>query len=127
MSRVFLTGGYDAGSLMLQMKKEHGRFLVQPVFRLDPKIFGAAQHTPILLGDHLYGVRADGKFVCLSLDGKVVWTQVQTGVNDGKWIEVQQKGNNGSWTPFTGSEEVVISGQTNLSNGVKVETVKAAE
>lgn len=72
--RIFLTGGYDAGSLMLQMKKENGRFLVQPTFRLDPKIFGAAQHTPILLGDHLYGVRADGKFVCLSMDGKVVWT-----------------------------------------------------
>ena len=23
--------------------------------------------------DHLYGARADGKFVCLNLEGKVVW------------------------------------------------------
>jgi hypothetical protein len=23
--------------------------------------------------NHIYGVRADGKFVCLSFDGKVVW------------------------------------------------------
>jgi multidrug efflux pump subunit AcrA (membrane-fusion protein) len=60
-------------------------------------------------------------------DGKAVWTQVQTGVNDGKWIEVQQKGINSAWTPFTGSEEVVISGQINLSNGIKVETIKAEQ
>jgi hypothetical protein len=46
-------------------------------------------------------------------------------VSDGKWIEVQQHGINGSWTPFTGSEDVVMTGQTNLSNGVKVETGKA--
>lgn len=31
------------------------------------------QHAPIRYHDHLYGVRADGKFVCLTLDGKVVW------------------------------------------------------
>jgi outer membrane protein assembly factor BamB len=72
-SRIFLSGGYDAGSLMLQMKKENGHLLAQPAFRLGPKVFGAAQHTPILFGNHLYGVRQDGKLVCLSLDGKVVW------------------------------------------------------
>jgi len=36
-------------------------------------VFGATQHTPILKDGHLYGVRADGRFVCLGLDGKVVW------------------------------------------------------
>ena len=28
----------------------------------------------MLLDNHLYGVRADGKFVCLTLDGKPAWT-----------------------------------------------------
>jgi outer membrane protein assembly factor BamB len=72
--RIFLSGGYGAGSLMLQLKKENGGLVAQPVFRLRPEVFGATQHTPILYGDHLYGARADGKFVCLAEDGKVVWT-----------------------------------------------------
>jgi outer membrane protein assembly factor BamB len=72
--RIFLTGGYNAGSLMLQLKKEGDRFTAQSLFRLPPEVFGATQHTPVLYGDHLYGVRADGKFVCLTLDGKPVWT-----------------------------------------------------
>ena len=72
--RIFLTGGYDAGSLMLQLSRENGRFEAKTVFRLRPAVFGATQHTPILYGNRLYGVRADGKFVCLGLDGKVVWT-----------------------------------------------------
>ena len=72
--RIFLSGGYGAGSLMLQLKKENGALAAQPLFRLGPEVFGATQHTPILYGNHLYGARADGKFVCLGLDGKVVWT-----------------------------------------------------
>jgi outer membrane protein assembly factor BamB len=72
--RIFLSGGYGAGSLMLQLKKENGGLAVHLLFRLGPEVFGATQHTPILYGHHLYGVRADGKFVCLTEDGKVVWT-----------------------------------------------------
>jgi len=72
--RIFLSGGYDAGSLMLQLKHEGGRVVEQPVFKLKPQVFGATQHTPVLHGNHLYGVRADGKFVCLDLQGKVLWT-----------------------------------------------------
>ena len=30
--------------------------------------------TPIFHQGHLYGTRADGKFVCLSTEGKVLWT-----------------------------------------------------
>jgi outer membrane protein assembly factor BamB len=72
--RIFLTGGYNAGSLMIQLQQENGRVVARPVFKLDPETFGATQHTPILHDGYIYGVRADGKFVCLGLDGKVVWT-----------------------------------------------------
>lgn len=72
--RLFLSGGYGAGSLMLKLKKENGRWLPETAFRLPPEVFGATQHTPILYNNYLYGARADGKFVCLSLEGKVVWT-----------------------------------------------------
>jgi len=72
--RIFLTGGYNAGSLMLQLQQENGHLAAKPVFKLEPEVFGATQHTPILHDGHIYGTRADGKFVCLDLDGKVVWT-----------------------------------------------------
>jgi outer membrane protein assembly factor BamB len=72
--RIFLTGGYDAGSLMLQLGREGGRFVPRTVFKLAAGVFGATQHTPILHENHLYGVRADGKFVCLTLEGQPVWT-----------------------------------------------------
>jgi outer membrane protein assembly factor BamB len=72
--RIFFTGGYNAGSLMIQLQETNGHFAAKPVFKLEPETFGATQHTPIFHDGHIYGVRADGKFVCLGLDGKVVWT-----------------------------------------------------
>ena len=72
--RIFLSGGYNAGSLMLQVKMEEGRFSAQTLFKLGPEVFGATQQTPILYNDHIYGVRPDGQFVCLDLQGKPVWT-----------------------------------------------------
>jgi len=71
--RIFLSGGYNAGSMMLQLSEADGSITVSERFRLKPKVFGAAQHTPILYGDRLYGVRPDGQFVCLDLDGNVLW------------------------------------------------------
>jgi outer membrane protein assembly factor BamB len=71
--RIFFTGGYNAGSLMLQLQEDNGRYSVKPLFRLTANVFGATQHTPVFKDGHLYGIRADGRFVCLGLDGKVVW------------------------------------------------------
>ncbi|HWI59645.1 MAG TPA: PQQ-binding-like beta-propeller repeat protein, partial [Bacillota bacterium] len=71
--RLFCSGGYNAGSAMLQLKKEGDRFAVQTAFKLAPEIFGATQHSPALYDNHIYGVRPDGRFACLSLDGKTVW------------------------------------------------------
>lgn len=76
--RIFLSGGYNAGSLMLQLAEENGRILPKPLFRLDPETFGATQQTPIYYNDHLYGVRPDGQFVCLDLAGQVVWSSGPT-------------------------------------------------
>jgi outer membrane protein assembly factor BamB len=72
--RIFLSGGYNAGSLMMRVKRQGDRFVPETVFKLNADVFGATQHTPIAYQNHIYGVRADGKFVCLSFDGKVVWT-----------------------------------------------------
>ncbi len=100
--KIFLTGGYGAGSLMLQLETtaplsrpsatlapsdgerdgvrgdsspqtDATKLSVRKLFRLAPEVFGATQHTPILKDGFLYGARADGRFVCLGLDGKVIW------------------------------------------------------
>jgi outer membrane protein assembly factor BamB len=72
--QIFLSGGYNAGSLMLQLQVENGRFIPKTLFKLDPDTFGATQQTPVFFNEHLYGVRPDGQFVCLGLDGKVLWS-----------------------------------------------------
>jgi outer membrane protein assembly factor BamB len=71
--RVFLTGGYNAGSLMLQFAVKDGALVASPLWRVKANVFGATQHSPIFHDNHLFGIRADGQFVCLGLDGKVVW------------------------------------------------------
>jgi outer membrane protein assembly factor BamB len=71
--RIFLTGGYGAGSLMVQLQERDGRLSLKTLFKLAPEIFGATQHTPMLKDNFIYATRADGRFVCLGLDGKVVW------------------------------------------------------
>ena len=45
----------------------------EELFRLKPSVFGAAQHTPILFGGHLYGVRPDEQMVCMNLNGEILW------------------------------------------------------
>ena len=72
--RIFLSGGYNAGSMMIQLKEKDGEIVPEPVFRLKSKVFGSAVQTPILYQGYLYGVRPDGQLVCLGLDGKLVWT-----------------------------------------------------
>ena len=71
--RIFLSGGYNAGSLMLQLKKEGDRIVPKTLFKLEPEVFGATQHSPILWQNHIYGVRPDGRFVCLTPEGKSLW------------------------------------------------------
>jgi HlyD family secretion protein len=58
-------------------------------------------------------------------NGKAIQTPVQTGVNDGKWIEVAKKRAPEGWTNFTGDEEVILGDLSELSDGQKVEVIKS--
>jgi len=71
--QVFFSGGYDAGSMMLQVKDAGGKLAAEQLFRLKAAVFGATQQTPIFYQNHIFGVRPDGQLVCLDLNGKVVW------------------------------------------------------
>ncbi|NIP22363.1 MAG: PQQ-binding-like beta-propeller repeat protein [Phycisphaerae bacterium] len=75
---IFLSGGYEAGSMMLQLTGENGTISAQPTFRLKPEVFGSEQQTPIFYDGHIYGIRPDKLLTCLNLDGQVVWTSPAT-------------------------------------------------
>jgi outer membrane protein assembly factor BamB len=72
--RILLTGGYNAGALMLRLTRQGQDVVVEPVYRLKAEVFGAPQHTPIFYQGHIFGVRQDGQMVCLRPDGQVLWT-----------------------------------------------------
>lgn len=81
--RVFLTGGYRAGSALIQVKQENGKFAVKELFKTDA--CGSQIPQPLFYKDHLYvnsntNDREDG-MMCLALDGQVKWkTSDLTGV-----------------------------------------------
>lgn len=77
-NRLFLSGGYNAGSMMLRLDPSPDG--IQPVtdFRLQARQFGATQQTPILFQDNLYGIHPDGPLVCLDLGGQTLWSSEPT-------------------------------------------------
>ncbi len=73
--RIFITSGYEAGSMMIQVQKGAAGFTVQKLYDLTSKQFNSEVHTPILFQNHLFAVGSTthGRFTCLGLDGKIVW------------------------------------------------------
>lgn len=85
--RIFLSGGYGSGCMMAQVGKVSvdaggGRIQqineVKELWRLkaEPGGYGSEQHGPILFNGHLYGTNTgnQGELVCLTLDGKQLWS-----------------------------------------------------
>lgn len=87
--RIFLTGGYGAGSEMIRLKSgADGTFEAESVYKLDEKVFGCEQQTPILYQDHIYGVSKNGELACLNLDGEVQWNSGTTRFGLGPYLIV---------------------------------------
>ena len=85
--RIFFCGGYNSGSLMLQLQQEQGRIVPQTVFRLAARQFGSEQQTPVLWQQHLYAVRQkDQQLVCLDLDGKELWNSGRDKFGSGPYL-----------------------------------------
>jgi outer membrane protein assembly factor BamB len=72
--RIFLSGGYNSGSMMLAVKQVDGAYAPEALFKLGPRVFGSDQQTPVYFEGYLYGVRPDGQLTCLNLDGEIRWT-----------------------------------------------------
>lgn len=74
-NRIFFSGGYNAGSLLLQLDTQGDRIVPKTVRAIKSSQFGAVQHTPIVFENHIYGIREKDKtLVCLDFEGRVVWS-----------------------------------------------------
>lgn len=79
-NRILLSGGYKAGSLLLELRSDDDK-KPQPIVvaRLDERTFSVEQQTPIAFGDGIYGVLTKGggprkeQLVCVSREGAVLW------------------------------------------------------
>jgi outer membrane protein assembly factor BamB len=74
--RVFMTGSYDAGSLMVRVQANAGKLSADRVFDFTKNEWNSEVHTPIVYKGHMFAVgkKKRGLFTCLNLDGKEVWT-----------------------------------------------------
>ena len=74
--RVFMTASYDAGSVMVRVKRTGEAFKAEAVFDLKNNEWNSEVHTPVVYKGHLFAVgkKKRGLFTCLSFDGKEVWT-----------------------------------------------------
>jgi outer membrane protein assembly factor BamB len=73
--RIFITSGYEAGSMMVQVEKGPSGFSARKLYSLKSTEFNSEAQTPILYQNSLFAVssKTRGRFTCLGLDGKVVW------------------------------------------------------
>jgi outer membrane protein assembly factor BamB len=74
--RVFMTGSYDAGCVMVRVRNAGGVFKAEGVFDMKNNEWNSEVHTPIVYKGHMFAVgkKKRGLFTCMSFDGKEVWT-----------------------------------------------------
>jgi len=75
-TRLFFTGGYNAGSLLAEVRHEQGKWVVQTVRRWKSDVFSCEQQTPVFFDGCIYGpdARTGGRFACFDLEaGTVRW------------------------------------------------------
>jgi outer membrane protein assembly factor BamB len=82
--RLFITGGYKAGSAMIKVEKKGETYSTTELYKTDD--FGTHVHPAILHEGHLYAhcttnSRRDG-MVCMDLNGKVKWKTERSPVFD---------------------------------------------
>jgi HlyD family secretion protein len=66
------------------------------------------------------------KCVYLLVGGKAIRTPIQTGIDDGTFIELYHKQINGKWVDFEGPEQIIQGDLAELSNGRTVEVESGA-
>ena len=77
--RVFMTGGYGQGCVMIKVESGGGKYRVTELFR--NKNMGSMSAQPLLWNGCIYGNSSDvgGGLRCLTLDGQIKWDSKQNG------------------------------------------------
>jgi len=73
---VFMTGSYDAGSVMVRVSANGSGFQVEPVFDMKNNEWNSEVHTPIIHDGHMFAVgkKRRGLFAALDFNAKEIWT-----------------------------------------------------
>lgn len=105
--RIFLTAGYGAGGMMIQVKKTGDEFTTDVLYKTKPREgLSCEQQTPLLYNGHLFGILTKDagplrtQFVCYHPDGRIIWSSGsdhQFGLGpyllaDGKFFILQDDG-----------------------------------
>ena len=62
--RVFLTGSYDAGSVMVRVKRNGNDFKAEAVFDMKNNEWNSEVHTPIVYKGHMFAVGKKRRGLC---------------------------------------------------------------
>jgi outer membrane protein assembly factor BamB len=110
--RLFVTSFYD-GSLMLRLKPD--ALAVEQIWR---RVGGSEDHTdalhsiistPVILGDHIYGVDSYGELRCLKAsDGERVWEDL-TATPKNRWSTIHFVQNGDRTWMFNERGELIIA------------------
>ncbi|HCU34173.1 MAG TPA: polyvinylalcohol dehydrogenase [Armatimonadetes bacterium] len=98
--RIFLSGGYNAGGMLLKIENSGGAQKVVIEKKLEPSVAGSKQQTFVLYNSHLYGVVPSDELACMDLQGKQLWRSGSTKrfglgpflIADGKVVILGDKG-----------------------------------
>ncbi len=75
--KLFITGGYDAGSAIIQIVKEGDALTAKEISKIDPKVAGVQIPNPIFHKGYLYiGNNSNERelgLTCMAPDGTVKW------------------------------------------------------
>jgi len=73
---VFMTASYDAGCVMVRVRRTGDAFRAENVFDMQHNEWNSEVHTPIVYKGHMFAVgkKKRGLFTCLGLDGQEKWT-----------------------------------------------------
>jgi outer membrane protein assembly factor BamB len=74
--RVFMTGSYDSGCVMVRLRRSGDAFNAEAAFDLKNNEWNSEVQTPVVYRGHMFAVgkKKRGLFTCLSFDGQEVWT-----------------------------------------------------
>ncbi|MFP4378862.1 MAG: PQQ-binding-like beta-propeller repeat protein [Candidatus Sumerlaeia bacterium] len=89
--RIFFSGGYNAGSMMVKLVEQgDGTIGVEELYALKAQEFGSDQQTPIFYKGHIYGVKPKpAEMVCLKPDtGEWAWSSGRTRFGLGPYLLV---------------------------------------